>query len=78
MIMLQDTTVYNAFLTFVVSQTQNAFSAMGIDHRHEQLNKDIKGDHRHEQLNKDVKVDGGTIGQVIKMDGIWARNCTHS
>ena len=49
MIMLQDTclTVYDAFLNsgnFVVSRTQNAFSAMGIDHRHEQLDKDVKGD----------------------------------
>ena len=49
MIMLQDTcpTIYDAFLNsgnFVVSRTQNPFSAMGIDYRHEQLNKDVKGD----------------------------------
>ena len=29
---------------FVVSRTRNPFSAMGIDQRHEQLNKDVKGD----------------------------------
>ena len=29
---------------FVVSRTQNPFSSMGIDQRHEQLNKDIKGE----------------------------------
>ena len=28
---------------FVVARTQNKFSSMGIDHRHEQLNADIKG-----------------------------------
>ena len=30
--------------SFAVSHTKNSFSAMGIDQRHEQLNKDVKGD----------------------------------
>ena len=37
---------------FVISRTKNPFSAMGIDHRHEQLNKDIK----------DIKGSGGMVG----------------
>ena len=28
---------------FVVARTKNRFSSMGIDHRHEQLNADVKG-----------------------------------
>ena len=42
-----DPTIYEAFMTngsFVVCRTKNSFSAMGIDQRHEQLNKDVKGD----------------------------------
>ena len=29
---------------FVVSRTRNSFSSMGLDERHEQQNKDVKGD----------------------------------
>ena len=42
-----DPRVFNEFLingNFVVSRTQNPFSVMGIDKRHDQLNKDVKGD----------------------------------
>ena len=28
---------------FTVAQTKNIFSGMGLDQRHEQLNKDLKG-----------------------------------
>ena len=41
-----DPCVYDEFSkygNFVISRTKNPFSAMGIDHRHEQLNKDVKG-----------------------------------
>ena len=39
--------VYNEFNdhgNFVTSRTENNFSSMGLDHRHEQHNKDFKGD----------------------------------
>ena len=42
-----DPEVFNEFQVngnFVISRTANKFSSMGIDQRHEQLNKDIKGD----------------------------------
>ena len=29
---------------FVVSKTKNALSSMGLDQRHEQVNKDLKGE----------------------------------
>lgn len=41
-------TIYHEFEAnngnFIVSRTSNSFSSMGLDQRHEQLNKDIKGD----------------------------------
>ena len=45
---LKDTNpqIYEEFVTngnFVVNRTQNRFSSMGLDQRHEQLNKDVKG-----------------------------------
>ena len=49
---------------FVVSRTRNPFSSMGLDQRHEQLNKDIKGD-------------GGMIGLTEDEDtGSVIRHCT--
>ena len=42
-----DPIIYEEFMTngsFVVSRPKNTFSAMGIEQRHEQLNKDVKGD----------------------------------
>ena len=38
---------------FVISRTRNVFSAMGLDQRHEQLNKDVKGDREIVGLTED-------------------------
>ena len=40
---------------FVVSRTKNVFSSMGLDQRHEQLNKDIKGDGGMTGLTEDAE-----------------------
>ena len=50
--------LFSEFGDFVVSRTGNPFSAIGVDHRHKQLNKDVKGN-------------GGMVGLTEKsVDGV--------